>query len=132
VGGDPYLDAVRAGVRAAQGDLEGVRHFARRAVEREPSLIQGHWVLVSASLQVKDYDETLARLKEIDQKFDIEFEDLTQVPDYAGFVKSPAYAKWLDYLKAKDPAQKQAPTEERSRPAQGPGRPGTAEPEADD
>jgi hypothetical protein len=53
---------------------------------------------------VKDYDETLARLKVIDQRFDIEFEDLSQVSDYAGFVKSPAYAKWLDYLKRKTPA----------------------------
>jgi tetratricopeptide (TPR) repeat protein len=109
LGGDPYLDVMRATYCEARNDFEGARRFARRAVEREPSLIEGYWALVACSLKAKDYEETLARLREIDQNFGAEFQDLDQVPEYAGFVKSPAYAKWLEYLRAKNPAQHPSP-----------------------
>lgn len=43
VEGDPYLDLLRAGLCETKGDREGSRRFARRAVNREPSLLQAHW-----------------------------------------------------------------------------------------
>jgi hypothetical protein len=64
---------------------------------------------VGYSLEDKDYDETLARLQEIDRTFPMVFNDLSKVPAYAGFVKSPQYAQWLEYLKAKLPAPQPPP-----------------------
>jgi hypothetical protein len=116
VDGDPYLDVLRAGLCEAQGDREGCRRFARRAVDREPSLLQAHWALVGYSLEDQKYDETLERLKEIDRTFVMKFNDLSRIPRYAGFVKSLAYARWLDYLKAKEEPRKQAPAKETGRP----------------
>jgi hypothetical protein len=111
LGGDSYLDTMCAGVCESNGDLEGTRRFARRAVERDPTQVSGYWAVVAYSLKAKDYDETLAYLKAIDQKFSMNFKDLTKAPLYAGFVKSPQYSQWLDYLKAK----KQAPTGKSSQ-----------------
>jgi hypothetical protein len=110
LGGDPYLDTLRAGIREAQGDLEGARRFARKAIEREPSLLPGYYALVGYSLKAEKYDETLALLEEMDRKFDIAFEDLSQVPEYAGFVKSATYPEWLDYLKTKKSTPERAPS----------------------
>lgn len=81
-------------------------------------------------MEDRKYDETLARLKEIDQKFPMKFNDMSQVPQYAGFVKSPQYALWLDYLKAKNAARKSAPADDREDPTPEPGRPSTQKPEA--
>jgi hypothetical protein len=111
VGGDPYLELTRASVREAQGDLEGLQRFALRAIEREPSLLQGHFALVEYSLRTEKFDDVVGRLKQIDQKFHFLFDDLSQVPIYAGFVKSPQYREWLDYLKSKEPTRKPAPPE---------------------
>jgi hypothetical protein len=109
VGGDPYLDLLRANLREAQGDRKGARRFARQAVERERTLLPAHWALVAYSLEDKDHDETLARLQEIDRTFPMVFNDLSKVPAYAGFAKSPQYARWLEYLKAKPAAPQPSP-----------------------
>jgi tetratricopeptide (TPR) repeat protein len=124
IGGDPYLDSMRAGIREAQGDLEGAQRYARRAIEREPSLLQGYLALLGCSLKLEKYDETVTHLKEIDQKFHVPFKDLGQIPKYAGFVQSPQYAEWLDYLEAKKKAAaKDAPKKPAAGVAVKPGSP---------
>ena len=52
--------------------------------------------LLGVSLIQKNHDDTLAMLKEIDQKFQLKLNDLTKVREYAEFVKSPQYKQWLD------------------------------------
>ena len=114
VGGDPYLEIFRADLRVAQDDLKGAQHFARRAIEREPSLVQGYRTLLGYSLQAREYNDALARLIEIDRKFHLPVKDLSQDPEYAGFVESPAYTKWLEYLGAKKPRPDPVPTGKKS------------------
>lgn len=104
IGGDAFLDTVRADLCELQDDPAGARRFLLRAVEKEPTLISVHWRLVTDSLDAKDYAETLHRLEEIDRHFKMNFKDLSQIPIYAGFVKSPQYKEWLAYLDAKKPA----------------------------
>jgi predicted Zn-dependent protease len=45
LGGDPYLDVMRANMLLAKGDVDGAYRFATRAVEREPSLSEAQLVL---------------------------------------------------------------------------------------
>lgn len=110
LGGDPYLDLLRANISEERGDRGEARRFARLAVEREPSLLAAHWTLVTMSLHAKDYQETLERLKEIDRRFTMKFKDMTKLPIYAGFVKSPQHAEWLTYLEQKKAARKPTTT----------------------
>ncbi len=110
LGGDPYLDTLRANVCEMRGDHKEALRLCRRAIEREPSLLHAHWALVTFLLSDKDYPGVLAHLKEMDRRFSLSFDDLSEVPAYAGFVKSPQYKKWLAYLDAKKsaPAPKDA------------------------
>ena len=101
VGGDPYLDVTRASINDIQGKFKDSRRLARRAIEKEPTLIPAYLELLGVSLIEKNNDDTLAMLKEIDRKLHLQMNDLTKIPDYAGFVKSPQYKKWLLYLEQK-------------------------------
>lgn len=58
----------------------------------------------------------------------MKFGDLTKVPLYAGFVKSPQYREWLAYLKDKKPAARSAPAREGTRPAKETDAPGARKP----
>lgn len=98
LGGDPYLKVLRAGICESRGDREGARQFIRRAIAEEPTLIDAHWSLVGYALEAKDHKGTLDALKEIHRRFAMEFGDMTKLPEYADFVKSPQYREWLDYL----------------------------------
>src|SRR5262249_55927714 len=98
VGGDPYLDLARADINESQGNLERARRLAFQAIEREPNLLHAYLAVVGLSLKTKNYDETLAMLKELDRKFGIDMKDLKTVPEYAGFARSPQFRQWLDYV----------------------------------
>ncbi len=95
VGGDPYLNALRANVSAAQEEYDAAREFAHKAIDADPTLLEAYWALVSVSLATKDFDETSRLLRLIDEKFAVEFADLNEVPEYADYVKSPQYQEWL-------------------------------------
>lgn len=116
IDGDPYLNITRANIREATGDLEGAKTFAKRAVDQEPTLSVAYFSLVGYSLSEKKYDDTLTYLKEMDQKLHLQLKDLSTVPAYAGFVKSPQYQEWLAYLKKKDQPQKASPPRQPNRP----------------
>ena len=111
LGGDPYLNTLRAGICESRGDREGARRFIRRAIAEEPTLLDAHWSLVGLALEDKDHKGTLDALEEIHRRFALEFGDLTRLPEYADFVKSPQYREWLDYL-----SKHRSP-----RPPEGPG-----------
>ena len=67
-------------------------------------MIACYWSLLTACLKLDDNVAALKTLKMIDQHFTLEFGDLTTVPEYARFVKSPQYEEWKSYLKNKKKA----------------------------
>jgi hypothetical protein len=97
VGGDPYLNVTRAALCDVQGKHDEAKRLARIAAEEEPTLLPAYFELLGISLIQKNHDDTLAMLKEVDQKFELKLNDLTKVREYAEFVKSPQYKKWLEY-----------------------------------
>jgi tetratricopeptide (TPR) repeat protein len=107
VGGDPYLNVFRAGCHLDAGRPEKAREAARAAIEKMPNMLPGYVALVQADLVLKDYPELLTTLKRMDERSFFEFQDLTTVPDYAGFVKSPQFDEWQQYLRNKKPRQDQ-------------------------
>ncbi len=106
VDGDGYLNVMRGAIMLLAEKPEDARKFARIAIEKAPEMIDGHWTLLTADLKLNDYPAALVTLKKLDQSFEMEFGDFTGIPDYAGFVKSPRYAQWKDYLKSKKKPEK--------------------------
>jgi hypothetical protein len=115
LGGDPYLNVTRAGISDVYGNLEGAKRFARKAIDQEPTLSSAYFTLVGLSLKEEKYNDTLSLLKEMDQKLHFKFNDLSGLPPYAGFVKSPQYPQWLAYLKMKDQPAKASPARQPNR-----------------
>jgi tetratricopeptide (TPR) repeat protein len=95
VGGDPYLDFMRANVLYADGKPDEARAAARRAIEREPGLEDPYWTLVSISLDEGNYAETARLLSEIEGELGVVIGDLSTIPEYSKFVQSEAYGTWI-------------------------------------
>ncbi len=94
LGGDPYLNVLRAGILLQQGKNEEARNVALKAIAEEPSLLDAYWTLVTISLKEEKYDETLRLLTQLEKDFQLQMRDMSQIPEYAGFVKSPQYQEW--------------------------------------
>ena len=101
IGGDPYLNVMRANIHTKMKDYAKARQAAEKGIQEEPDLVDAHWALISTALTEKDAKGVLEQLKRIDQKFELSFGDMTQEADYADFVKTPQHAEWKAYLKAK-------------------------------
>jgi hypothetical protein len=120
VGGDPYLAVLRADLNVAAGDLKSARDLANRAIKEEPGLAPAYVSLLAVSVQEKNFAESLDLLKMLDQKQMMEIGDLTAVPEYAGFVKSPQYQEWLNYRAPKAGQPKSEPGKASAAPKKPP------------
>ncbi len=99
IGGDPYLHVLRAGIHYQAGDLPAAESAARQAIAGEPTLEDAYWQVATFSLDTKKFDTTVEMLDLLQKRFAVELEDLTKVPEYAEFVKSPQYRKWAQSQK---------------------------------
>lgn len=95
IGGDPYLNVMRAEVFLAEGDLDQAASAAARAVKDDPTMIQGYWTTVTIALRRQDFQTVSQTLTLIENRFKMQLGDPRQVPLYAEFVKSPEYAAWM-------------------------------------
>ncbi|MBI4585787.1 MAG: hypothetical protein HY717_17390 [Planctomycetes bacterium] len=57
----------------------------------EPALEEAYWTLVTISRRAKDFKETVALLKALEEKFKVKIGDLHGKPIYEEFVKSADY-----------------------------------------
>ena len=96
VGGDPYLNVMRANAKLIQQKNNEAKKYAELALEKEPDLFPGYQVLLNVSIADKNYDDTVSVLNALKENFEIEFEDFTQIEAYSDFVKSPQYKKWIE------------------------------------
>jgi hypothetical protein len=95
VGGDPFLDSLRADVVFRQGDSAKAFQFAENAVNGVKDVADPVYTLIGLSLEAKDHARTLAGLRLLEVRFQVRFADLKTVPEYAEFVKSPQGAEWI-------------------------------------
>jgi hypothetical protein len=94
VGGDPYMNVLRANINLMRGEYAVAESFAKMAIDQEPGLVDPYWTLVMVSLFQRSFADTAKWLTVMHEKFRIEFEDLQTIPDYAEFVKSSEYEAW--------------------------------------
>jgi hypothetical protein len=94
VGGDPYLDSMRAEIVLQQGHPAEALRLAERAVTAVADLPGPRFSLIGASLATKDFGRTAAEMREVEQRFGLDFGELNANPAYAEFVKSPEGVAW--------------------------------------
>ncbi len=93
---DPFLQVFRANVFIEQKKYAEAKKAAQSAIDAEPDLADPYWSLVTVSLATKDHAETARLLDVVEKSLHLQIGDLTQLPDYAEFVKSPAYKAWME------------------------------------
>jgi tetratricopeptide (TPR) repeat protein len=102
VGGDPYLDLKRAAIAMRLGNRSQAKSLSLKVVEAMPAVVPVHWEAMGIVLEIEDYEQALELLKRIDERFSMEWSDLSQIEVYRGFVQSPQYEEWLKYRREQD------------------------------
>ena len=95
LGGDPFFDLQRAEIHFKAKALDKAKAAASRALERDKSLVEACWILVTISITEKAYADTVKWLNAVEKDFGLELGDLTDVELYADFVKTPEYLAWM-------------------------------------
>ncbi len=99
VGGDPYLHYYRALIYKEKNQSAECKKWARRAIAEEQDMVEPYSLLLSHSLDEKDFKETSRLLTVFETRLGFEIEDLTKIAEYAEFVKSSEYKAWLKLRK---------------------------------
>jgi predicted Zn-dependent protease len=112
VGGDPYLKVIRAEILEQQGKPVAARKMAEAAIVEDPTLQAAYFVLVTQTLNNRDFAKTAELLSTMEATLNIRFKDLGAVPAYKEFVKSWEYRAWLN---SRDPEESQTTKEPRTK-----------------
>lgn len=99
VGGDAFLLTLRANVLARLDRFEEAQAAVSEAMKQEPDLLDAYLSGLGVSLLQKNYADTARFLNMIERDLGQPIVDITKIPDYAEFVKSPEYKKWMAFRK---------------------------------
>src|SRR5580704_11900028 len=94
IGKDPYLKVLRGNVLLREKKLNAARDMVQDAIAQDPNLLRGYYSLIDISLARHDYADAVKWLKKA-ESLGVTFGDLTVVPAFAEFVKTPEYKNWL-------------------------------------
>ena len=95
VGGDPYLDVIRANVLAARGDRNSAKTALLRVIDEDPSLEDAWVALVDVALGLEDFELTARTLSRLERDFGYQWPDLSEVSEFSAFCDSSAYQAWM-------------------------------------
>lgn len=96
IGGDPYLEVIRANITFAQEQIPNARAFLDRAIQREPTMADAYYTAIDLALLQKDFDEVARLLSAATRNAGITWPDLSKSEGFAEFVNSPAYKRWRE------------------------------------
>jgi tetratricopeptide (TPR) repeat protein len=103
LGGDPYLDSLRATVLSQDGKLTEARQFADKALTNSPKLAPVYWTKLTVAALQKDHAATLETLQQIVEKIDpaLDPEDLKNDDRFVEFVMTPEFAQFQKWVAAR-------------------------------
>jgi len=95
IGGDPYLDVVRAEALMCAGKLDEARQKALAAAKSGPDWGDACFLLLDIELRTKRFKEVAGLLTILEDRFGYDFSAMDGIPDFAEFMKSEEYRAWL-------------------------------------
>ena len=101
IGGDPYLNALRAKLMVKAWRFKEARAAADKAIEQEPGLTHGYWGRIDVALAEANHADTLLYLKKLVENTGHVVSDLRKHQEYQVFVKSPEYREWVGWNAAR-------------------------------
>jgi len=94
LGGDPFLDAMRGSIWINQGKLDMAQESIGRARQAMPDTTAVFLTSIGLALAKEDHQAVLDHLIEGEERFGLQFNDLTTMPEYKNFIRSPQYQQW--------------------------------------
>jgi len=101
IGGDPYLNALRATLLVKAWKFQEARAAADKAISEEPGLTHGYWGRIDVSLAEANHPDTLAYLKRLVENTGHVVGDLRKHRDFAVFTRSAEYQEWVAWSAAR-------------------------------
>ncbi len=95
IGGDPYIQFLRANNLREQNQVDQAISTARAAIEQEPTLIQPGLLLLSQYTANKDYRSAANTMRDLETRTTFVFGDLKEMPEFAEFAKSKEYEQFI-------------------------------------
>jgi tetratricopeptide (TPR) repeat protein len=114
LGGDPYMNVLRGNCRMEAGRLDEARALMEKAIQAEPGTANAFWARITLSLREKKHGDTLAWLKNVVEQCNERVVDLTLVPEYAQFIRSPEHGMWLTWYSGR--GKQKSPSTEHPTP----------------
>ncbi len=113
LGGDPYLNQLRAGILIEQGkDFGKAAKHAAQAIESEPTDTDSYYLLLAAELANKNAVGAVAAIDALAKTFDLSFGPADAVGYAETFPEFPESREWQAYLEAHPPANDEQHSDE--------------------
>ena len=99
VGGDPYLNLIRANIAIGQNDAEAARGFVETLIKALPDkATEGYRILLDQAIEAQNHAETTRVLKALEAETPVRFPiDFNKAKPFADYMASPEYEKWKAY-----------------------------------
>ena len=99
VGGDPYLNLIRANIAIGQNDAEAARGFVETLIKALPDkATAGYGILLDQAIEAQNHAETTRVLKALEAETPVRFPiDFNKAKPFADYMASPEYEKWKAY-----------------------------------
>jgi len=94
VGGDPYLNILRANTYFAQGKIDQALRFARKASEAEKDMKFAYETELGIAVSAKKFSDIARLLSILERDFHDRVDTWLKNPSYAAFKASKEYAVW--------------------------------------
>lgn len=96
IGGEAYIDQIRAFMYYRREDYTKARTHARKALEADPRIIRAYYVLFDCALFEKNYAEVSRLLDELNKNLPDNNLNLEQESNFKDFLQSQEYRDWLE------------------------------------
>jgi hypothetical protein len=99
VGGDPYLNLIRANIAIGQNDTEAARGFVKTLIKALPDKTpEGYGILLDMAIESRDHAEVTRVIKALEAETPVRFPvDFNNAKPFADYMASLEYEKWKAY-----------------------------------
>lgn len=96
VGGDPYLNSLRAKAEMLSNNYDGARKYLRRYITQDSTSPEPWFGLTSIAVKQGKFSEVVRLMDTLRARFDFHFDPkrFANNPEYAGFLASPEFKAW--------------------------------------
>ena len=96
VGGDPFLNLLRAQVSLGEENWKEARELATKVIEQVPDAEYSYWTVFDAAFAERDFDMAVEMLKVLHDKFRVDVRNLEKGKDYKALTESKPYRAWIE------------------------------------